>query len=89
MRKTGRRHRSDSKRYTYHGETHTVIEWSEILQVDPKTIKRRLREGRSPDEVFSADLRVTTGEKRELKKYIRKLEREAEERKWYGKDNTE
>lgn len=79
-----RKQRKDSKQYIYNGETHTLIEWSEILGVTTSAIRKRMQAGRPIDEVFSTDRRVVDGKKTDLKKYLRKLEREAEERMYDG-----
>nr|DAV01139.1 MAG TPA: hypothetical protein [Bacteriophage sp.] len=44
-----------------------------------------MQAGKPIEEVFSTDRRVVDGRKTDLKKYFRKLEKEAEERK-YGQD---
>lgn len=82
MTRMQKRQRKDSKKYTYNGETHTLVEWSEILGVTWKQIRRRMREGRPPEEVFATDRRVGENYGADKKKYFRKLEREAEERYW-------
>lgn len=54
-------------------------EWGDALGVSPKTIKLRLREGRTPDEVFSTDRRVNPDRYGQyLKGYFSKLEREVD-----------
>ena len=59
----------------------TMRDWGETLGVNPKTIKRRLREGRPPDEVFSTDRRVNPDKYgKYLKKYFNKIERESDMR---------
>lgn len=82
---TARKRRSDSKIYEYRGESKTAREWADELGVTVKTFKRRLREGRSPDEVFSQDLRIGDDYGKYMQKYMRKLEREVENRR-YGKN---
>lgn len=79
---TTRKTRSDSKKYTYNGVTKPLREWSDELGITVKTIKRRLREGRPPDEVFSTDRRIGENYGADMRKYFRKLEREIEERKF-------
>lgn len=83
-----RKTRSDSKKYTYNGVTKPLREWSEELGVSVKTIKRRLREGRPPDEVFAQDRRIGNDYGSDMRKYFRKLEREAEERRWAKHDSV-
>lgn len=75
-----RKQRSDSKIYTYNGDTHTLTEWAEILQITTSAIRKRMSAGKTVDEIFSTDRRVVDGKKTDLKKYLRKLEREAEDR---------
>lgn len=76
----GRKHRRDSKKYEHNGETHTLVEWAEILGVTTSALRKRMQAGRPPDQVFASDLRITSGERKYFRKYLRKLEREAEER---------
>lgn len=75
-----RKHRRDSKKYEHNGETHTLVEWAEILGVTTSALRKRMQAGRPPDQVFAPDLRITSGERKYLRKYLRKLERQAEER---------
>lgn len=77
-----RRQRRDAKKYTYNGKTQTVREWSEELGVTPKNIKRRMSQGRPPEEVFSPDMRIGNDYGADKRKYFRKLEREMNERKY-------
>lgn len=82
---TKRQRRKDSKQYTYNGETHTLVEWAEILGVTTSAIRKRMQAGKPIEEVFSTDRRVVDGKKTDLQKYLRKLEREVEVRR-YGQD---
>lgn len=75
-----RRHRCDSKKYEHNGETHTLVEWAEILGVTTSALRKRMQAGRPPDQVFAPDLRITSGERKYFRKYLRKLARQAEER---------
>ena len=85
-----RKQRRDAKKYTHNGKTMTMKEWAEELGVTPKNIKRRLSQGRPPEEVFSPDMRIGKDYGAYKKSYFRKLEREAEERELergdYGQD---
>lgn len=74
-----RKSRKDSKTYTYDGKTQTLKEWAEELGVTVSALRKRMASGVPPDKLFSTDRRVTTGEKRDLRKYIRKLEKEMED----------
>ena len=76
----GRKHRRDSKKYEHNGETHTLVEWAEILGVTTSALRKRMQAGRPPDQVFAPDLRITSGERKYFRKYLRKLERQAVER---------
>lgn len=81
-----KRERIDAKVYEYGGKSQSARAWADELGITPKTIKRRLREGRPKDEVFSTDRRVNSERYgKYLKKYYNKLEREAE-LKEYGED---
>lgn len=79
---TKRQRRKDSKQYTYNGETHTLVEWAEILGVTTSAIRKRMQAGKPIEEVFSTDRRVVDGRKTDLKKYLRKLEKEAWKREY-------
>ena len=76
----GRKHRRDSKKYEHNGETHTLVEWAGILGGTTSALRKRMQAGRPPDQVFAPDLRITSGERKYFRKYLRKLERQAVER---------
>lgn len=82
IRLTKRQRRKDSKQYEYNGETHTLVEWAEILGVTTSAIRKRMQAGKPIEEVFSTDRRVVDGRKTDLKKYLRKLEKEAWKREY-------
>ena len=86
MTRKQRRQRSDAKRYEYDGQNLTLKEWSELLGVDQNTIRIRMRQKRPPEEIFAPDLRMIEGVSEYKKKMYRKLEREAEERRWLEDD---
>lgn len=76
-----RRQRKDAKRYTYNGKSQTLKEWSEELGITQNAIRIRMRQKLPPDLVFSPDRRIGEDYGSDMRKYFRKLEREAEIRK--------
>ena len=51
---------------TYRGETHTIAEWGDILQIDPQKIRTRMQYGWSFQDAVEApdDARTTRGQNR-------------------------
>jgi len=43
--KTQANNKTNNRRYTYHGETHTIAEWARIYEIDYKLLWRRLYNG--------------------------------------------
>ena len=77
-----RKARKDSRHFTYNGETHTIREWADICGVTLSAMRKRQKAGLPPDQLFAQDRRVGQHYGKYKGKYYRKLEREAEERRW-------
>ena len=46
------RNRRDNVTLTFEGETHTLSEWSSIKGIKPQTVWKRLRTGKTPEEIL-------------------------------------
>lgn len=59
--KTQANNKSNNRRITYNGETHTLSEWAKITKINYSVMRSRVRSGMPPDKIFAnRDLRRKT-----------------------------
>ena len=81
--------RNDRKLYTHNGMTMDLKEWAAHLGISTRTMRYRLKNGLSGDELFAPDKRYAEEYiGREKKEYFAKLER-IERKKELNRDDDE